>query len=92
MPARHPGPERLEPALAALAARHGEAIARVWGGAARRRFLASLAVERAVARWRAGQRLGGVAALAGAAIAPGRLLAFARRQMRRAVANQERSA
>lgn len=74
-PGPHPRPEALEAALATLAARHGPTLE----PAARRRFLASLALERAVARRRAGDTFGAIAAALPALAAPGRVAALTRR-------------
>jgi hypothetical protein len=80
-PARHPPPSAVEPALAALTARHAAAITAWRGRAARRRFLASLAIERAVARARAGDPAGAAAALPAALVSPARVGAFLGRQI-----------
>jgi glycosyltransferase involved in cell wall biosynthesis len=74
-PGPHPRPEALEAALATLAERHAPGLQ----SAARRRFLASLALERAVARRRAGDTLGAIAAALPALASPGRVAALARR-------------
>jgi glycosyltransferase involved in cell wall biosynthesis len=74
-PGPHPRPAALEAALATLAERHGSALE----GAARRRFLASLALERAVARRRAGDTFGALVAALPALASPGRVAALARR-------------
>lgn len=74
-PGPHPRPEALEAALATLAARHGPTLEPI----ARRRFLASLALERAVARRRAGDTPGAIAAALPALASPARVAALTRR-------------
>lgn len=78
-PSPHPAPKALEAALGTLAERHAGPIAARFGAASRRRFQASLALERAVARARAGDRAGALLAALPALASPGRLAALARR-------------
>lgn len=91
-PARHPSPAAVDPALEAIATRHAGAVALRWGAAGRRRLCASIAIERAVARWRAGRRLAGIFALLPALAAPARLGALIAGRRTRTVATAPPSA
>lgn len=91
-PARHPTPEAVDPALCRIEALHQDSVAARWGRAGLRRLAATIAIERAVARWRAGHPLAGLVALGPALAAPGRLAGFAAGLLRRAVASGTPSA
>lgn len=78
-PSPHPSPKALEAALGTLAERHAGPTRQRFGAASGRRFLASLALERAVAQARAGDRAGALLAALPALASPGRLAALARR-------------